>query len=66
MFPALLLLLYAAIPLLSDRDIKHREVFGYNFRSSQSYSPMDAYWLAAFGGAATASAASELEKSHLS
>ena len=55
MFPAVLILLYAAIPLFSDRNMSHWDVFGYGFR--HSYSPIDAYWLAAFGGAAVASAA---------
>ena len=55
MIPAMLILLYAAIPLLSDREIRNWEIFGYFFRTSESYSPLDDYWLAAFGGAALAS-----------
>ena len=56
MIPAILILLYAAIPLLSERETGNWEIFGYFFRASESYSPIDDYWLAAFGGAAIASA----------
>lgn len=56
LLPAVFILLYAAVPLLSADPPKHWDIFGINFPRNQPHSVTNRYWLGAIGGSALACA----------